>query len=53
VYDPSGVHIELTFQGAPEAGAPPDMSVGRGYVAGSGLFEPGAYFWLGRTVILS
>jgi catechol 2,3-dioxygenase-like lactoylglutathione lyase family enzyme len=51
VYDPSGVQIELTFQGASEAGAPPDMAVGRGYVAGSGFFEPGAYVGLGRAAI--
>ena len=39
VYDPSGVQFELTFEGAVEPGALPDMSPGRGYVAGSNFFE--------------
>jgi catechol 2,3-dioxygenase-like lactoylglutathione lyase family enzyme len=34
VYDPSGVQLELTFEGSAEAGAPPDMSPGRAYQAG-------------------
>ena len=38
VYDPSGVQVELTFEGAAEAGAPPDMSPGRRYVAGASFF---------------
>ncbi len=43
VYDPSGVQLELTFDGANEAGAPPDMSPGRSYVAGSSFFNPATY----------
>jgi catechol 2,3-dioxygenase-like lactoylglutathione lyase family enzyme len=43
VYDPSGVQLELTFEGSAEAGAPPDMSPGRAYVAGSSFFDPSAY----------
>lgn len=43
VYDPSGVQCELTFEGAGEAGSPPDMSPGRAYVAGSSFFDPATY----------
>jgi catechol 2,3-dioxygenase-like lactoylglutathione lyase family enzyme len=43
VYDPSGVQLELTFDGAAETGPPPDMRPGRGYVAGTGFFDPTAY----------
>ena len=43
VYDPSGVQLELTFEGAAEIGPPPDMSDGRAYVAGTGFFDPQAY----------
>jgi catechol 2,3-dioxygenase-like lactoylglutathione lyase family enzyme len=39
VYDPSGVQMELTFEGKLEAGAPPDVSPGRSYVPGSSFFE--------------
>jgi catechol 2,3-dioxygenase-like lactoylglutathione lyase family enzyme len=39
VYDPSGVQLELTFEGAVEAGAPPDMSEGRSYRAGQSFFH--------------
>ena len=39
VYDPSGVQFELTFEGAAEAGPPPDMSPGRGYIAGTSFFK--------------
>ena len=39
VYDPSGVQFELTFQGAAETGSPPDMSPGRGYIAGMSFFK--------------
>ena len=38
VYDPSGVQFELTFEGAVEPGALPDMSPGRVYVAGVNFF---------------
>ncbi len=38
VYDPSGVQMELTFEGTLESGAPPDMSPGSAYVAGTTFF---------------
>lgn len=38
VYDPNGVQLELTFEGGREVGAPPDMSPGKAYVAGSNFF---------------
>jgi catechol 2,3-dioxygenase-like lactoylglutathione lyase family enzyme len=38
VYDPSGVQLELTFEGAVETGPPPDMSEGRCYRAGQSFF---------------
>ena len=47
VYDPSGVQIELTFDGSAESGEPPDMSPGRGYVAGTSFFRPETYARLG------
>ena len=40
VYDPSGVQLELTFNGAMEDGPEPDMSAGRAYVAGKSFFRP-------------
>lgn len=43
VYDPSGVQLELTFEGAVEPGAPPDLSPGRRYRAGADFFDPAAY----------
>jgi catechol 2,3-dioxygenase-like lactoylglutathione lyase family enzyme len=43
VYDPSGVQLELTFEGAVEAGAPPDMSPQRVYRAGLSFFDPAPY----------
>ena len=43
VYDPSGVQLELTFEGSAESGAAPDMSPGRAYVAGSGFFDAATY----------
>jgi catechol 2,3-dioxygenase-like lactoylglutathione lyase family enzyme len=43
VYDPSGVQLELTFQGTAEAGNPPDMSEGRAYQAGRSFFDPATY----------
>ena len=39
VYDPSGVQMELTFEGTLESGEPPDMSPGRAYVAGTNFFN--------------
>ena len=43
VYDPSGVQLELTFDGSCEDGASPDMSDGRRYVAGSSFFNATTY----------
>ncbi|MBF2026195.1 MAG: VOC family protein [Oscillatoriales cyanobacterium C42_A2020_001] len=43
VYDPSGVQLELTFDGTVEPGVPPDMSVGRRYVAGRSFFRAESY----------
>ncbi|TVT58933.1 MAG: glyoxalase [Azoarcus sp. PHD] len=43
VYDPSGVQLELTFEGAVEEGAPPDMSPTRTYRAGQSFFDPATY----------
>jgi catechol 2,3-dioxygenase-like lactoylglutathione lyase family enzyme len=43
VYDPSGVQMELTFEGALESGEPPDMTPGHAYVAGSSFFAPIVY----------
>ena len=43
VYDPSGVQLELTFEGNAETGASPDMSPGRAYVAGSSFFDGKTY----------
>ena len=42
VYDPNGVQLELTFDAAAESSPPPDMSDGRGYVAGDSFFRPRA-----------
>ncbi len=43
VHDPSGVQLELTFDGAGEEGPPPDTSPGRAYVAGESFFDPVTY----------
>jgi catechol 2,3-dioxygenase-like lactoylglutathione lyase family enzyme len=43
VYDPSGVQLELTFEGAVESGAPPDMSPARTYRAGHSFFDAARY----------
>ena len=40
VYDPSGVQLELTFEGSNESGASPDMSPERTYRAGASFFTP-------------
>mgnify|MGYP003352056618 CR=1 FL=1 len=49
VYDPSGVQLELTFEGSAESGRSPDMSPGRAYVAGSSFFNPATYPKLRRA----
>lgn len=43
VYDPSGVQLELTFDGASEAGPPPDMGEARVYRAGLSFFAAATY----------
>jgi len=43
VHDPSGVQLELTFEGSAETGSPPDMSDHRRYVAGTNFFDPATY----------
>lgn len=43
VYDPSGVQLELTFDGRAESGAPPDMGPARTYRAGQSFFSPSVY----------
>jgi catechol 2,3-dioxygenase-like lactoylglutathione lyase family enzyme len=43
VYDPSGVQLELTFEGSIEGEVPPDMSSGRAYMAGASFFNPETY----------
>lgn len=43
VYDPSGVQLELTFDGRAETGALPDMSPARRYVAGTSFFTPSQF----------
>jgi catechol 2,3-dioxygenase-like lactoylglutathione lyase family enzyme len=43
VYDPSGVQLELTFEGNVEGDEPPDMSPARKYVAGASFFNPETY----------
>ena len=48
VYDPSGVQLELTFEGSVEPGRAPDMSPGRSYIAGSSFFDPAPYRHLGN-----
>jgi catechol 2,3-dioxygenase-like lactoylglutathione lyase family enzyme len=48
VYDPSGVQVELTFEGKIEGEELPDMSPGRAYVAGSNFFNPETYPRLGE-----
>lgn len=48
VYDPSGVLLELTFDGRSEAGPEPDMSAGRCYQAGISFFDPDQFHSLGE-----
>ncbi len=43
VYDPSGVQLELTFEGSIEGDELPDMSPGRAYVAGADFFDAATY----------
>lgn len=48
VYDPSGVLLELTFDGRAEDGRQPDMSDGRRYEAGKSFFDPDQFRLLGE-----
>ena len=43
VYDPSGVQLELTFEGAIEGSEPPGLSPGRVYVPGASFFRQASY----------
>jgi catechol 2,3-dioxygenase-like lactoylglutathione lyase family enzyme len=43
VYDPSGVQLELTFEGSIEGDELPDMSLGRAYVAGDNFYDASTY----------
>lgn len=43
VYDPSGVQLELTFEGSIEGEQRPDLSPGRAYVPGASFFKPSTY----------
>jgi catechol 2,3-dioxygenase-like lactoylglutathione lyase family enzyme len=43
VYDPSGIQLELTFEGLAETGRPPDMAGSRANVAGRNFFDPAVY----------
>ncbi|MDO9498655.1 VOC family protein [Falsiroseomonas sp.] len=43
VHDPSGVQLELTFDGQAEHGPPPDPSPERRYVAGASFHDPATY----------
>lgn len=50
VHDPSGVQLELTFEGAVEPGAPPDLSDARRYRAGQPFFDADTYPALAATL---
>ncbi|WP_439550195.1 VOC family protein [Falsiroseomonas sp.] len=43
VHDPSGVQLELTFEGKAETGPMPDMSDHRRYVAGTNFHDTATY----------
>lgn len=43
VHDPSGLQLELTFDGQAETGPMPDMSDHRRYVAGQNFHDPATY----------
>ena len=49
VYDPSGVQLELTFEGSVEGDELPDMSPGRAYVAGADFYDASNYPKLGAA----
>jgi catechol 2,3-dioxygenase-like lactoylglutathione lyase family enzyme len=43
VYDPSGILLELTFEGSVEGDELPDLSPGRAYVAGADFYDAATY----------
>jgi catechol 2,3-dioxygenase-like lactoylglutathione lyase family enzyme len=43
VYDPSGVQLELTFEGSVEGEQLPDTSPGHAYVAGTDFYDAATY----------
>jgi catechol 2,3-dioxygenase-like lactoylglutathione lyase family enzyme len=43
VYDPSGIQLELTFEGSVEGDQLPEMSPGRAYVAGADFYDAASY----------
>ncbi len=43
VHDPSGVQLELTFDGQAEQGPPADPSPDRRYLAGASFHDPASY----------
>jgi len=49
VYDPSGVQLELTFEGSVEGDELPDLSPGRAYVAGVDFYDASSYPKLGAA----
>ncbi|MDQ8023574.1 MAG: VOC family protein [Moraxellaceae bacterium] len=53
VYDPSGVQLELTFEGATEPGPPPDTGADRIYRAGRSFFDATRYPLLTQACALA
>ena len=51
VYDPSGVQLELTFEGSIEGDELPDMTPGRAYVAGADFYDALSYPKLGAPFV--
>ena len=51
VYDPSGVQLELTFEGSVEGDELPDMTPGRAYVAGADFYDASSYPKLGAPLV--
>ena len=47
------ITFEGTFEGSIEGSTPPDMSKGRGYVAGKSFFDPETYPKLGAPAAVS
>jgi catechol 2,3-dioxygenase-like lactoylglutathione lyase family enzyme len=53
VYDPSGVQLELTFEGSVEGNELPDMSAGHAYVAGADFYDASSYPNLGAAKVFN